>query len=138
MSYNNDDNDYLLLLHSLFLPFSPPLFFLPFSPPLFFLPFSPSLFFLPFSPSLFHSTSGWSVYAYARISLINQSDPDNTHSRGTLHTGTHVCFINNVCVCVSIEISHWFSAKENDWGYVSFFPWKVILIIIIIIIILMS
>ena len=41
-------------------------------------------------------------------------------------------------VCISIEISHWFSAKENDWGYVSFFPWKVILIIIIIIIVLMS
>ena len=107
MSYNN--NDYSLLLHSLLSSF---------------------LF-------LSLSLSGWSVYAYARISLINQSDPDNTHSRGTLHTDTHVCFII-MCVCVSIEISHWFSAKENDWGYVSFFPWKVILIIIIILLLLMS
>ena len=30
-------------------------------------------------------------------------------------------FNNNI----SIEISHWFSAKENDWGYASFLPWKV-------------
>ncbi|XP_019853744.1 PREDICTED: ubiquitin carboxyl-terminal hydrolase 7-like isoform X2 [Amphimedon queenslandica] len=53
-----------------------------------------------------NDTPGWSVYAYARISLINQTDSDEKHTR---------------------EISHWFSAKENDWGYASFLPWKDIL-----------
>ena len=27
---------------------------------------------------------------------------------------------------IYVEISHWFSAKENDWGYASFLPWKVL------------
>jgi hypothetical protein len=26
---------------------------------------------------------------------------------------------------LSIEISHWFTAKENDWGYVNYITFKV-------------
>jgi len=50
-----------------------------------------------------NESNTWNIHATAELSIVNQLNPEKTGPR---------------------KINHTFYAKENDWGYSNFLPWK--------------
>lgn len=96
--------------------------------------------------TMFLLRRGYSCYARATITLINFVNNKDNHSRGkkwcidvsiiyNIIIMWHDCTsVKNIYTSVfSIDISHWYYSKENDWGYGNFMAWQVCNYIIIII-----
>ena len=56
--------------------------------------------------------------AHAVIILVNQLEPHKSYKRGNW-------LVIMAIVSVLLEIVHWFTQRENDWGFANFKLWKV-------------